>query len=410
MEHSYALTQQAQNEEMLHGLKQEFYTVLNGKVMPAVDALEWAVKLEVSEVCRICKEEDAAGGVLPWKEKGLDRMKTEEGKKLFARVDLAAALVAVTEAAALLRKIEVAADVEFFDYVFDLDAELALEAKRFGEASDKLQEYVQMRCDTLTLKPVPQNSFGALWFMMHWYDPCGLGDIWPKQRCCMIASMVGPLLVFTAATQLTLIYMVDSRIIQRDIEVETKLEWWISAPCLFLFIATMINAAQNGWFVTACLFSSKFAVKDCHGRWALIYNKSPSRVFCLISATLPEFLLWGYLMKVGICFLTAAQTAEEIFMNSLALVFIADVDNLMFNFLPDMVTSSWEDVLCEYFWEGCLKCLKMGAVGLDKSVMNNKLGFHEDMNRMELALIPGFLRGFALVPAMACAAVWLAHV
>jgi len=213
------------------------------------------------------------------------------------------------------------------------------------DESDGAQPHEQLLSDQQdgNFAPIPfQNTWGLLFFELN------LKNITPKWALRALAIM---LCLLNITIQVLFLYIVRFKMVEfSEDETVFDLEWWVRAPCLFMFFMAMILSAKHGWLLS-------MSICFCRGResWPgqppMPFEKLRNKWFCFFCASVPEMLLWMYTIWIGTAFLTLSKSAEEIMLNSLALVFINEVDEAIFKAAtPAMIINLWHVLEVDKYW------------------------------------------------------------
>lgn len=193
------------------------------------------------------------------------------------------------------------------------------------------------------LQPLPCRNCYGFFFMT-----VAMENIAPH-KLALRAVALATLLV-NCSIQLTLLYFIGTKIMgeERELEEDARkraMIGFILGACLFAFYVAMINNAKNGWVQSALLTFSggeEWGGEPPRGRrFAALaaHKKAAIATF----AVLPECILWLLQLYVGVRFLASCTSYIDLVMNSVALIFVSDVDEMIYEaMVPTLIKNNWD--------------------------------------------------------------------
>jgi len=196
------------------------------------------------------------------------------------------------------------------------------------------------------LQPLPcQNTYGFFFMMV------AMENISPHKIALRFMAFVT--LGVNCCTQLTLLWFIASKIMKaapQDEEDEHKrvLLGMILGACLFCFFVAMLNNAKNGWVQSAMMTFSggeEWGGEPPKGRrYATLTTHK--KIAILTFSVLPEHVLWVMQLIVGIRFLASCTDYIDLVMNAVALIFVSDVDEMIYQaIVPTLIKNNWDVLL-----------------------------------------------------------------
>jgi len=148
----------------------------------------------------------------------------------------------------------------------------------------------------------------------------------------------------------TLLFFIFFKMIgmRRDEDEKPELIGFILCACLFTFFVAMINNAKNGWLQSLLLCfagGEEWGGEPPKGR-RFASLTAHKRTVIIVFAVIPEIVLWGLQLYVGISYLSSCLSYIDLVMNSVALVFVSDVDEMIFEAtVPTLIKTTWDQAV-----------------------------------------------------------------
>jgi len=200
--------------------------------------------------------------------------------------------------------------------------------------------------DAWNLQPLPcRNCYGFVFLVL------AVENLGPHGPALCFAALAT--LFVNCLTQGTLLFFIANKIMgeashQEEDPQERMMIGLILSACLFCFFVAMMKNAKDGWMQSALLAFSggeEWGGQPPNGRrFASLGARKRAAVIVLV--VLPELVLWLVQLFVGVRFLAACTSYVDLVMNSVALVFVSDVDEMIYEaMVPMLIKNSWDSCL-----------------------------------------------------------------